>query len=70
MSTEKPRPLAKPEDVAEWLQVTTERLSKLRKTNRGPRFIKVGRDVRYAWKDVHEWAAGNRAAGTTSTTGA
>lgn len=57
-------PLAKPEEVAEWLQVTEERLKYLRKTGNGPKFIKVGRDVRYAWADVHAWCAGNRAATT------
>lgn len=56
-----PQPLATPVQVAEWLQITPERLSKLRKTGRGPRFIKLGREVRYAWRDVHEWCAVNRA---------
>lgn len=57
-------PLATPEQVAEWLQVTTERLSKLRKTGKGPKFIKLGRDVRYAWADVHTWCNSNRSAAT------
>lgn len=58
--------LATPDEVAAWLQVTTERLAKLRKTGRGPHFIKIGREVRYAWKDVHAWCLQTR---TTSTPG-
>jgi len=56
------RPLATPLEVAAWLQVTEERLSKLRKTGKGPVYIKLGRSVRYAWLDVHRWCDGNRAA--------
>lgn len=52
--------LATPIQVAEWLQITPARLAYLRKMNRGPRSIKVGRDVRYAWQDVHAWCAANR----------
>lgn len=59
--------LATPAEVAEWLQVSTERLSKLRKTGRGPKFIKLGREVRYAWGDVHSWCAGNRTERTEGT---
>jgi predicted DNA-binding transcriptional regulator AlpA len=55
--------LATPEQVAEWLQIKPERLSKLRKTGRGPRAIKVGRAVRYAWPDVHAWANAQREPG-------
>lgn len=55
---------ATPEQLAEWLQVPVERLRKLRKTGGGPKYIKVGRSVRYAWSDVHAWCAGNRTEGT------
>jgi hypothetical protein len=60
---DKPRPLATPAEVAEWLQVSTERLSKLRKGNGGPPYIKVGRQVRYSWADVHAYCAGTRQGG-------
>lgn len=56
--------LATPEEVAEWLQVTTERLRVLRKTGRGPQYIKLGREVRYVWKDVHAWCLANRQTST------
>ena len=54
--------LATPDQVAEWLQVPAERLSKMRKHGKGPSYIKVGRTVRYAWLDVHRWCEVNRAA--------
>jgi hypothetical protein len=57
--------LATPEEVAAWLQVPVERLARLRKTGGGPHFIKLDRvTFRYAWRDVHEWCAGNRASST------
>lgn len=52
--------LATPAEVAEWLQITEERLKYLRKTGNAPKAIKIGRDVRYAWGDVHAWCAANR----------
>ncbi|NQX26841.1 DNA-binding protein [Microbacteriaceae bacterium VKM Ac-2854] len=55
----KPQPLATPEDVAEWLQVTVAYLAKLRHAKKGPRWTKVGRSVRYAWGDVHRWCTEN-----------
>lgn len=47
--------LATPEEVANFLRITTEKLSKMRVDGTGPRFMKVGRDVRYAWPVVHRW---------------
>lgn len=55
-----PQPLATPEQVAAWLQKDPAYLAKLRKTGRGPHFIKIGRDVRYAWRDVHAWCDRHR----------
>lgn len=59
MSDVQPRRVwASPEDVAEWLQLGKEgprKLRKMRAAGVGPRWIKVGRDVRYAWSDVHTW---------------
>lgn len=59
---------ATPAQLAEWLQVTPEKLRKLRQTERGPKFVKVGREVRYAWSDVHAWCAKNRTASTERNT--
>lgn len=55
-----PRGLATPEQVAEWLQISADHLAYLRKHRRGPKSIKVGRAVRYAWVDVHAWCTANR----------
>ncbi len=61
--------LAKPEQVAEWLQVSPDKLRKMRRPGAdGPKFIKVGREVRYAWSDVHAWCAKNRTASTERNT--
>lgn len=59
-------PLATPAQVAEWLQIDTEKLSKLRISGTGPTFIKIGREVRYAWLDVHKWCDQNRRNSTGS----
>ena len=52
--------LAVPEEVADFLRITTEKLSKMRSEGTGPRFLRVGRDIRYAWPDVHRWLDQNR----------
>lgn len=54
--------LATPEEVAEWLQITPERLAKLRQSKKGPAFIRYAgtRVIRYAWTDVHAWCNANR----------
>jgi hypothetical protein len=55
--------LATQEEVAEWLQVPVARLKRWRKEHRGPVYMRVGRDVRYAWSDVHRWCLATRSAG-------
>jgi predicted DNA-binding transcriptional regulator AlpA len=52
-------PLATPSQVAEFLQLGTDRLSAMRSSGTGPRFVKIGRDVRYSWRDVDAFIAGN-----------
>lgn len=52
--------LATEEQVAEWLQVSTQKLRRFRRYGDGPKFIKVGRAIRYAWSDVHAWCVANR----------
>ncbi|MEV8194254.1 DNA-binding protein [Rhodococcus pyridinivorans] len=56
MSTE-PRPLATPQEVAEYRRVSTEALAQERRRGTGPRFSKLGRQVRYDWQDVLDWVA-------------
>jgi hypothetical protein len=68
-AADKPRPLATPAEVAEWLQTSTDALSKLRIAGNGPQYIKFGREIRYAWADVHKWCDSLRK-GRTSEAGA
>lgn len=67
-ATEQPRRAwATPEQLAEWLQLGPNGVRKLRAMRRpnatdpGPRYVTVGREVRYAWVDVHAWCAARRA---------
>ena len=59
MSAENKQPArqswATPDQVAEWLQVSTVYLRKLRHKGRGPRYLKEGHTIRYLWSDVHSW---------------
>lgn len=57
-------PLATPAEVAAWLQINTGKLSKMRSAGTGPTYIKSGREVRYAWLDVHKWCDQNRKSAT------
>ncbi|MFC0527828.1 helix-turn-helix domain-containing protein [Phytohabitans kaempferiae] len=58
------RPLATPAEVAEHLQKPVRTLEQWRYLGIGPSFIRVGRDVRYRWRDIERWED----AQTTATT--
>lgn len=47
--------LQTPSQVAEYLQVTEATLADMRYRSRGPRFVKVGRLVRYRREDLEAW---------------
>ena len=52
------RPLATPEDLAEFLNgIPVKTLAQWRSKGIGPKYRKVGRHVRYDWADVHAWVA-------------
>lgn len=68
MTEHQRRAWASPAEVAEWLQLGPGGLKKLQRMRaadrkratrgepaEGIRFIEVGREVRYAWMDVHAW---------------
>ncbi|MBZ4486271.1 hypothetical protein [Microbacterium sp. cx-55] len=60
---EQRRAWASPEQLSEWLQLGQQgarKLRKMRQDKTGPHFITVGREVRYAWVDVHAWCAARR----------
>lgn len=48
-------PLGTPEQVAEKLGVTEKTLNYWRYKGTGPRYLRVGKHVRYRWRDVEEW---------------
>jgi predicted DNA-binding transcriptional regulator AlpA len=48
-----------PEQVAELLGCTTEWLAQLRYRGDGPRFLKLGRLVRYRDRDLNAWLSGS-----------
>jgi predicted DNA-binding transcriptional regulator AlpA len=58
-------PLLHPSDAAKILNVSTSWLSKSRLTGSGPRFVKVGRAVRYPESSLREYIKG-RTRGSTS----
>lgn len=51
--------LATAREVADYLRTTTNQLNRLRYEGQGPRYIKLGRSVRYRWDDVHSWVDAN-----------
>ena len=50
---------ATPEEVADFLCLDTERLSKMRVAGTGPAFVRIDRSIRYAWRDVYRWLKQN-----------
>jgi predicted DNA-binding transcriptional regulator AlpA len=51
--------LATAGQVAEYLHTNVNSLAQMRYRGNGPKFIKVGRLVRYRWADVLDWLAQN-----------
>lgn len=51
--------LLRPDEVAQWMGTTTDRLAQARYKGTGPRFIKLGRSVFYAEAHLEEWVASN-----------
>lgn len=41
--------------LAEYLEVTPQALANMRMHGTGPKYIKVGRGIRYRWVDVETW---------------
>jgi predicted DNA-binding transcriptional regulator AlpA len=58
-------PLLHPRDAAEWLRVSVSWLAKSRLTGDGPRYIKIGRAVRYAESALRQFIK-SRMRGSTS----
>ncbi|WP_345475001.1 helix-turn-helix domain-containing protein [Actinoallomurus oryzae] len=58
--------LGTPAQVAEHLQVPEKTLAEWRSRGIGPEYRKVGRYVRYVWKDVDVWLDAQRCGGTAA----
>lgn len=50
-----PKPLATPQQVAEYLNVPLETIYAWRRRRTGPKASKVGIHLRYRWSDVELW---------------
>lgn len=56
-------------EAARWAKVSESFLNKARLTGDGPRFVRLGRAIRYRQSDLEAWAQGGEA-GSTSEYGA
>lgn len=63
-------PLVAPDDVAEYVGVSSKTLAQWRYLGSGPRFVKAGRCVRYRWSDVEAWLAARSLENTAPLRGA
>lgn len=61
-----PAPLLQPTDVSAFLGVPIGTLDQWRHRGTGPRYVRVGRHVRYRLEDVHAWVADQSRTSTTS----
>ena len=50
-------PLAKPLEVAEYLNKNERTLANWRSLGIGPDYVKAEGEVRYRWRDVERWVA-------------
>lgn len=61
-----PDKLADPVEVADYLSVPVATLAQWRYLGTGPRFLKVGRHIRYRLRDVESWLADQSRSSTRS----
>jgi predicted DNA-binding transcriptional regulator AlpA len=54
-----------PAAVAEYLGKSVASLSQMRYTGTGPKFVRVGRSIRYKQSDIEQWIADNTHISTT-----
>jgi predicted DNA-binding transcriptional regulator AlpA len=64
-----PRALMDVRQAAQRLHLSTSTLNKLRLVGGGPRFIKLGRAVRYEDQAISEWIAAQRRRSTSDVGG-
>ena len=51
--------VAKDGEAAGFLKTTRNQLARLRHEGQGPRYVKLGRSVRYRWEDLYDWVDSN-----------
>jgi hypothetical protein len=49
------QPQATPSEVADHLRIPEHTLAQWRSRGQGPRYRRVGRHVRYDWRDIERW---------------
>lgn len=57
----------RPDETARRLNNSTSTLAKWRMTGDGPRFVKVGRAVRYRQSDIEDWLASRTVSSTAES---
>jgi predicted DNA-binding transcriptional regulator AlpA len=60
-------PLLRTRLVARRLDTSERNLERMRLEGRGPRFVKIGRSVRYSADDVEAWIAAHAKSSTSET---
>jgi excisionase family DNA binding protein len=51
------QPLAEPPELAAYLNVPERTIGQWRRARKGPKWVLVGKHVRYRWGDVDSWLA-------------
>jgi len=51
--------LATPQELSDYLGVPVATLTAWRYRRTGPRFVRVGKHVRYDWRDIERWQTEN-----------
>ncbi|MFC8531379.1 helix-turn-helix transcriptional regulator [Nocardia sp. NPDC057227] len=59
LSADKPRPLATPTEIAEYLGTTVAALAQQRYRGEGAPYKLLGRRIRYDWAEVTAWVQAN-----------
>jgi excisionase family DNA binding protein len=59
------QPLLTQDQASEWLSLSVRTLERMRVAGNGPRFVRMGKSIRYRLCDVEAWIA-SRVVGSTS----
>lgn len=59
MSNKDPNRLLREDEAAEFLNYSVRTLQGWRRIGKGPKFKRLGRSIRYRYKDLQDWSEGN-----------